>query len=145
MKSNFLRYTHLYFLLPPALCFSLYVNTDIATVNMMSPARTPQYRDLGDPMAREAHNDPAGFQEALIGKAEGNDWDEEGSSDTRTERIWPSRSRRVYSRILEFRWIFDAALILIIIGLVLDRGYRKERYGEFEGAGDITGFAPKSK
>jgi hypothetical protein len=60
----------------------------------------------------------------------------------------PPRSRR--TRVLELlnrcRWIIDGFLVALIIVLLVDRqwdGQTKEKDAQFEGAGDVTGFAPQ--
>ncbi|KAK8121375.1 hypothetical protein PG999_005495 [Apiospora kogelbergensis] len=45
--------------------------------------------------------------------------------------------------MIPLHWVLHAVLVLVIVGLVLDRSYHEERYGQMEVAGDLTGFAPK--
>ncbi len=54
-----------------------------------------------------------------------------------------SRSQRVWSALTSIRSLLDTVLLLVILGLVLDRGSQKQSW--FDVGGDITGFAPKSK
>lgn len=104
--------------------------------------RTSQYRHIGDPMARESHDDStAEAQEPFMRKDEEQGW----SGEPDASRAWASRSQHIWLRILPFRWLLDVVLVLVIAGLFLDRSYHMEEYGQLEGAGDLTGFAPKSE
>ena len=42
-----------------------------------------------------------------------------------------------------WRWLLDTALLLVIVGLLLDRRRQDGKPAQFEGAGDLTGFAPR--
>jgi hypothetical protein len=54
-----------------------------------------------------------------------------------------SRKRRVWAAIMSIRSLLDTVLLLLILGLLLDRqGWRSSL---FEVGGDITGFAPRCK
>ncbi|ORY68520.1 uncharacterized protein BCR38DRAFT_335865 [Pseudomassariella vexata] len=54
------------------------------------------------------------------------------------------RRARVLAAVRKHRWLLDTFLLLVILGLLLDKkSSQKEKSHEFEGAGDITGFAPK--
>jgi hypothetical protein len=55
----------------------------------------------------------------------------------------PTRRERIWSAVMSIRSILDTILLLVILGLVLDR--RGEEQRSFELNGDITGFAPRSK
>jgi len=58
---------------------------------------------------------------------------------------------RLYATACSLRGLFDTILLLVIVGLLLER--RSSRpgassqgtYGQLEGSGDITGFAPRSE
>ncbi|KAH8900111.1 hypothetical protein GQ53DRAFT_776820 [Thozetella sp. PMI_491] len=81
-------------------------------------------------------------EESLVGKDE-EVWDEGHGSKMPPHRTWPLQPERGSWRKPSYRWVLDALLVIVIIGLVVDRSYHKERYGQFEGAGDLTGFAPR--
>lgn len=80
-----------------------------------------------------------------MGKDRGQGWDEERRGEPGASSAWASGSQRIWSISSTFRWLLDVVLAVVIVGLVLDRSYHKERYGQFEGTGDLTGFAPKSE
>ncbi len=54
-----------------------------------------------------------------------------------------NRRQRIWSALTSIRSLLDTVLLLVILGLVLDRGSQKQSW--FDVGGDITGFAPKSK
>lgn len=53
-----------------------------------------------------------------------------------------SRRRQIWSIVMSLRSLVDTILLLVILGLLLDREWQKPSW--FEVGGDITGFAPKS-
>lgn len=63
--------------------------------------------------------------------------------------VQPSRASWLESwlaTLREYGWLIHAFLLLVIIVLLLDRGFHqhgKDHY--FEGAGDLTGFAPECR
>jgi len=93
--------------------------------------------------------------------------DKDWETRERLPRGRRGRARRVCEAFVAWRWVLDTVLLLIILGLLVDRklqvhdakqhGNRKHlgsshsgkgRHGkssEFEFAGDLTGFAPKCK
>jgi hypothetical protein len=65
------------------------------------------------------------------------DWDTEGDEKLRTRRT-------IWARIKAWKWLLDTSLLLIIVGLLLDRRWKPHNKSHaFELAGDITGFAPQ--
>ncbi|KAL2018655.1 hypothetical protein VTK56DRAFT_490 [Thermocarpiscus australiensis] len=52
-----------------------------------------------------------------------------------------SRRRRIWSAVTSIRSMLDTVLLLVILGLLLERQWH--RLPQFEIAGDITGFAPR--
>ncbi|KAF2733050.1 hypothetical protein EJ04DRAFT_513488 [Polyplosphaeria fusca] len=57
----------------------------------------------------------------------------------------PSRSRRrgFWAKAKRYRWIVDTALLLVILGLLVEKRWTKHRSHRYEVTGDITGFAPQ--
>lgn len=53
----------------------------------------------------------------------------------------PSRARRCCSAVL-LQGLLNTVLLLLVLGLLLDRRWHQDRYGQLEGSGDITGFIP---
>jgi hypothetical protein len=54
-----------------------------------------------------------------------------------------SRRQRVWSALMSIRSLLDTVLLVIILGLLLERGWQKPSW--FEVGGDVAGFAPRSK
>ncbi|KAK1836885.1 hypothetical protein QBC39DRAFT_247100 [Podospora conica] len=55
-----------------------------------------------------------------------------------------TRAKRIRSAIVSFRSILDTALLLVILGLLIDRRrHSGDGRSLFEVAGDVTGFAPR--
>lgn len=71
-------------------------------------------------------------EEALMGEKQDDAWYTEGSGSRRYQRNFSSK-----------RWLVDAALLLVIIGLLVERF--KFPLHALEITGDITGFAPEFK
>src|SRR4051794_3370967 len=65
------------------------------------------------------------------------DWDTEHA-------IQPRRRRKtVWRRVKGCRWMLDTALLLVIVGLLVEKRWQHHAKGhQYELAGDITGFAP---
>lgn len=104
------------------------------------------YRDLG-PMEQEDHEDSSTeVGDSLIPDRQGvKAWDEEELT-LKSEKSRQSRLKTsLYATILSSRSLLDIILLLVIIGLLLERRLLEQKYGRFEGSGDITGFAPRSK
>ncbi|KAK4233880.1 hypothetical protein C8A03DRAFT_47664 [Achaetomium macrosporum] len=52
-----------------------------------------------------------------------------------------SRRRRLWSAVMSIRSLLDTVLLVVIVGLLLERGW--QRPARFEIGADITGFAPR--
>jgi len=66
-----------------------------------------------------------------------DDWDTEDAVRPR------QRNKTVWKRLKGYRWILDTALLLVIVGLLVEnRWQRHTKIHQYELAGDITGFAP---
>jgi hypothetical protein len=65
------------------------------------------------------------------------DWDTE-------DVVQPRRRRKTtWRRVKGHRWMLDTALLLVIIGLLVDKRWQRHAKGHlYELAGDIAGFAP---
>lgn len=105
-------------------------------------AQQPRYARL----SRDDHGDVRGddldtkASEVLMGHGEKN-W-EEPQVDGRARHGW---WRRFGSVIFSIQGLLNALLLYVILGLLVDSRLQKNRYGHFEGNGDITGFAPRSE
>lgn len=64
-------------------------------------------------------------------------WEELGHLAQPRQSSW----RRCWSSML-IQGLLNTVLLVLVIALLLDRRWHQERYGQFEGAGDITGFVP---
>jgi hypothetical protein len=65
------------------------------------------------------------------------DWEEDDDLKVRRQRAWRSLKR--------YRWVIDTTLLLVILGLLVDKTLQHDHSHQFEFAGDITGFAPTCK
>ncbi|KAF2019696.1 hypothetical protein BU24DRAFT_419321 [Aaosphaeria arxii CBS 175.79] len=80
---------------------------------------------------------------------EWGDNEEEAGSDSRLNcpskksREWRRRRGSVWAKIQKYRWVVDTALLLVIVGLLLEKRWSHRRAHRYEFAGDVTGFAPK--
>jgi hypothetical protein len=64
------------------------------------------------------------------------DWDTEGGNHEK-----PRSRRTIWAKVKPWKWVLDTGLLLVIVGLLLDR--RRSTSHAFELSGDISGFAPK--
>ncbi len=82
--------------------------------------------------------------ESLLGESdEEKSWSDITARDLGMARRKESRKRRVWVAAMSIRSLVDTVLLLLILGLLLDRqGWRSSL---FEVGGDITGFAPRCK
>lgn len=60
-------------------------------------------------------------------------------------RLRPSRWQRSRAAVFSCQGLINTLLLVVILGLLVDRRYHQEKYGHFEGSGDISGFAPQGK
>jgi|SRR5690242_2111363 len=68
------------------------------------------------------------------------DWDDGNSVRPRMTR------RRIFlARLKRYRWLLDTTLLLIIIGLLVEKRWTHDHGRQYELTGDITGFAPECK
>ncbi|KAL8415272.1 hypothetical protein RB594_006208 [Gaeumannomyces avenae] len=110
-----------------------------------SGATSKKYRDTSPSERPGSHDGPssaADAGESLMGHAEKRRrWteDEEESPGGRRRTAW----RDTVEAFERCRWIIDVILLLFIIGLLMERRAKSYGFCEYEGNGDITGFAPK--
>jgi hypothetical protein len=65
------------------------------------------------------------------------DWDTEDAVRSR------QRNKTVWKRVKGYRWILDTALLLVIVGLLVEKRWQRHtKSHQYDLAGDITGFAP---
>lgn len=113
---------------------------------MMNAMESPKYHDLrADPEAKLPIEDT----ESLTDYEDDEDdkaWSDDAMQDGSMARRRRTRAKRIRSAIVSFRSILDTGLLLVILGLVIDR---RRQSGEgrslFEVAGDVTRFAPRCK
>jgi hypothetical protein len=57
------------------------------------------------------------------------------------------RRRSIWSRLERYRWLLDTVLLLIIVGLLVEKrwNYDDQKTSRYEIGGDMTGFAPTCK
>lgn len=68
------------------------------------------------------------------------DWDVE--VDEKSQRV----TRGIFWRKLSgYRWLLDTSLLLVVIGLLLEKRWGYDHVYEYEFAGDLTGFAPRCR
>lgn len=60
-------------------------------------------------------------------------------------RLRQSRWQRSRAAVFSCQGLLNTLLLFVILGLLVDRRYHQEKYGHFEGTGDISGFAPQGK
>lgn len=82
----------------------------------------PRYDALA---AIEDHSDSA---------TEVDDWEAEHSSNSRRRTIW--------QRVTAWRWVMEIGLLLVILGLLVEKRWMHQKGHTYELAGDLTGFAP---
>jgi hypothetical protein len=112
---------------------------------MMNAMESPKYHDLrADPEAKHSIEDT----ESLTDYEDDEDkaWSDDAMQDRPTARRRRTRAKRIRSAIVSFRSILDTGLLLVILGLVIDRR-RQSGVGRplLEVAGDVTGFAPRCR
>jgi hypothetical protein len=82
-------------------------------------------------------------EDALLGMDdEERAWSDISAGDPTVLERRLSRRQRMWSAVASIRSLIDTVLLLVILGLVIERGSQKP--ASFEVGGDITGFAPKS-
>lgn len=68
------------------------------------------------------------------------DWDAENLVESRQ-----TKKRSIWSSVQRCRWLLDTGLLLVIVGLLVEKRLAHNDRHEYEFAGDITGFAPKCR
>jgi len=112
---------------------------------MMNAMESPKYHDLrANAEAKNPIEDTESltdYDDAENDKAWSDDAMQDGSMARRR-----TRAKRIRSAIVSFRSIIDTGLLLVILGLIIDR---RQQSGDsrslFEVTGDVTGFAPRCK
>lgn len=103
--------------------------------------KQPEYANIGNPIHDHARDDASSdASESLMGHGE-KSWDELREAGRARQSRW-QRSR---AAVFSCQGLLNTLLLVVILGLLLDRRYQKEKYGHFEGNGDISGFAPRGK
>lgn len=104
-------------------------------------AHQPEYANTSDGGHGDVRGDDIGNEasESLMGHGQ-KDWEGLQATSARSPQ---SRWRRLCSAMFSLQGLFNTLLLMVILGLLVDRRWQKRRYGHFEGNGDITGFAPR--
>lgn len=114
---------------------------------MMQPLASPRYSELRShaDVDTENHDNPAtDAADSVFGyEDEGKAWSDITAGDPERAERRALRRRHICSALMSMRSLLDTVLLLVILGLVLDRRWRKSAALEF--GGDITGFAPPSE
>jgi hypothetical protein len=111
---------------------------------MMQPIPSPRYHEL----RTDAERDDDKNRYAAEDKAESffedeeKAWSDITAGDPGVTQRKVSRRRRMWTALMSVRSLLDTVLLLIILGLLLERGWQRTPWFEF--GGDITGFAPRS-
>ncbi|KAK3352258.1 hypothetical protein B0T25DRAFT_477578 [Lasiosphaeria hispida] len=120
---------------------------------MMNPLQSPKYFDLRTQPPNPDHGHGHHDDDAAADASDSlTDWDGkehlDAWSDEDTARNQPlvlrrrkTRARKIREAVASLRSLLDTVLLLVILGLVLER--RGQREGRYEFAGDLSGFAPR--
>ncbi|KAG6366962.1 hypothetical protein INS49_001143 [Diaporthe citri] len=101
--------------------------------------RQPEYSNIGSPHQENVRDDAStDASESLMGHGE-KSWDELREAG----RLRQSRWQRSRAAVFSCQGLLNTLLLFVILGLLVDRRYHQEKYGHFEGSGDISGFAPQ--
>lgn len=101
----------------------------------MQPLPSPNHKDQDGHICHEPT--PDSVDPLLESEDEENTW----RDTARGRRGWTRRS--IWPSATTMRWLLETVLLLVILGLLLDRRWRKPF--SLEAGGDVTGFAPRSK
>jgi hypothetical protein len=111
----------------------------------MDATRNQKYHEVGlhDDTHRNGNGDT---MRAFIGHEKGDlGWSDDGTATEMSMRT--GKAARTWAAVLNFRSILDTVLLLVVLGLLLERRWQKSGTHDsshpFEGTGDITGFAPR--
>ncbi|KAH7138998.1 hypothetical protein B0J11DRAFT_515805 [Dendryphion nanum] len=67
------------------------------------------------------------------------DWEPESEVQTRKSR----RRKGFWRKLRSYRWVVDTALLLVVVGLLVEKRWKHHKSHKYEFTGDLTGFAPK--
>lgn len=102
-----------------------------------------QYAGVNSQDQEDAHDDSATEAGMSLLSEEDGIWKgEEHKSQTRSKH---GRIKQWSSLLFSTQGILNTILLLVILGLLVERRWHQERIGLFEAAGDLTGFAPRCK
>jgi len=114
---------------------------------MMQSLPSPRYLELRTHDKTEKHtkhDETADQDESLLGmEDEERAWSDITARDPGMPRRRVSKRQRVWSALMSIRSLLDTVLLVIILGLLLERGLQRPAW--FEVGGDVAGFAPRSK
>lgn len=114
---------------------------------MMQSLPSPRYLELRThaDVDNDAKENATSDQEgSLLGmEDEERAWSDITARDPGVALRRMSRRQRIWSALVSIRSLLDTVLLVIILGLSLERGWQKPSW--FEVGGDVAGFAPRSK
>lgn len=114
---------------------------------MMQSLPSPRYSQLPvrtDVDAEYQNGSTADSNDSLLRfDDEEKAWSDISARDPGMAERRASRRESICSALTSIRSLLDTVLLLVILGLVMDRQWRKSP--SFEIGGDITGFAPSSE
>lgn len=103
-------------------------------------ARQLEYAKIDDGDQGDVRGDDVGVEasQSLMGNEQEN-WKERQAANNARRGRW----RRCLTAVFSLQGLLNTLLLFVILGLLVDRRWHKQRHGHFEGNGDITGFAPR--
>ncbi|KAK3986360.1 hypothetical protein QBC44DRAFT_297198 [Cladorrhinum sp. PSN332] len=118
---------------------------------MMQPMKSPLYQDLHPDPEHGQDETHADASSSLMGSLDGEKaWsDITAAGEHHGAHSSPSRRRRFWSIVVSARSVLDTILLLIILGLLIERRWYRTNESSrpagtmFDVTGDITGFAPQ--
>lgn len=54
-----------------------------------------------------------------------------------------TRKTILWRKLKRYRWLLDTTLLLVIVGLLMEKRWKHDQDHRYEFAGDVTGFAPR--
>lgn len=100
-----------------------------------------QYTDLNSEDREDAHDDSATEVSMSLLSEEGRNW--KGGKQRSENQLKLGRIKRWSAVLFSAQGILNTVLLLVIVGLLVERRWHQEKIGLFEGNGDLTGFAPR--
>jgi hypothetical protein len=114
---------------------------------MIQPVPSPRYRELqadGEADDGSKHSTLSDRAEPFLGyEDEERAWSDITARDPEMANRRMARRQRIWAAVMSIRSLVDTVLLVVILGLLLEREWQRPSW--YEVGGDITWFAPKSK